>query len=890
MTIATLRDFELEIDAGDGTHYPVSVLRSPAGAARGQMTFPYSRAELEQWLGRVDAAVLAPGDADGRRQVQAFGATLFDALFQQDILTAYAQSRQAMAGREGGLRIRLRINAPELAAVPWEFLYDTQANEFVVLSRHTPVVRYLEILQADGEFTVTPPLRVLGIVANPADLPPLDVDKEKARLAAAIGRQDADTIELVWLESATWRSLHTAMQQGPWHIVHFVGHAMFDPQAGQGAILVEDEAGHAWPLPAEQLGQLLADHPSLRLAVLNACEGARGNEQMPFSSIAASLVRRGLPAVVAMQYAISDAAATEFAGSFYSALAAGLPVDSAVGEGRKAIQLANANSAEWGTPVLFTRLADGVIWTFPGEEQESGRQLRGLVRQLLVPLAAIVLILLLIAGVMLYPVLEPMWNPSQMEGRFNIAVAEFGEVAANGQVRSSEVGARLSTAVFDRLCAEYAGNFPQLTGSAADSVWIWHDGANGDDCQGNKVKNITFGPILGDSEKDRTRAAAQLAERIAADLVVYGLVRDGGKTLSLEFYYRSDFLHGEPDAAAGRHRIGEPIALPISFGQDPTRAMDQAVKQLDPRTQALFWLTVGMVKDFSGEQEEALRIFQQAERAMRGLDAPRGLDVIYYFIGREAFWLRQYDVAIDALEQAIALAPDYANAYQTLGATYFDRAQLFTLRAGVPPELEKCIAVEAVGRAAASEQEAERDLDRAVEQLMKAVELAPTSAWPPTGNVARLTLGMAYQLKGNFALLYGPAQDAVAWLDKGRAELEQVLGIFTEEDNQQYQAWAVQGLGANHLLRGLAIQATIKAEDSPTVVTEKAAASLPEFENAQTEFQRCIDTGQSVPDPVFQLKVIECGCTYYRDVTKTVQQQTETFIEARQDAQTSAQP
>ena len=81
-----------------------------------------------------------------------------------------------------------------------------------------------------------------------------------------------------------------------------------------------------------------------------------------FSSTAATLIRRGVPAVVAMQYAISDRAAVEFARALYERLADGAPVDTAVGEARKAISLASSGTMEWGTPVLHMRSPDGRLF------------------------------------------------------------------------------------------------------------------------------------------------------------------------------------------------------------------------------------------------------------------------------------------------------------------------------------------------------------------------------------------------------------------------------------------------------------------------------------------------------------------------------------------------
>ena len=106
------------------------------------------------------------------------------------------------------------------------------------------------------------------------------------------------------------------MRQGPWHIFHFIGHGGFDPDSG-GLIVLADEAGRRQDLPALSLARLLDGHRWLKIVLLNSCEGARGSESDIFSSTAAQLVRRGIPAVLAMQYEITDQAAIEFARSFY---------------------------------------------------------------------------------------------------------------------------------------------------------------------------------------------------------------------------------------------------------------------------------------------------------------------------------------------------------------------------------------------------------------------------------------------------------------------------------------------------------------------------------------------------------------------------------------------
>jgi hypothetical protein len=367
-------NFDIGIGSSDGGAYPVSVLRSPAGEPRGELRPPFTGLELQTRLQAIEIAllkssgerrrILAPED----RAVQEFGQALFDGLISGDVRSCYDVSR-SMALRDGrGLRIRLRIEPPELAVLPWEFLYDPRQGEFLCLSTFTPVVRYLDLPGSIAPVELTPPLRILAMAATPDDQAPLNVERERRRVAAALDPlQDQGKVEITWLEGQTWRELQRAMRQGPWHIFHFIGHGRFDPERDEGFIELADEYGRSAPMTATQLGRLLADHPTLRMVQLNACEGARGSARDIFSGTASILVRRGIPAVLAMQYEISDQAAVEFSRSFYEALAEGLPVDAACGEARKAISLSRPMTLEWGTPVLCMRTPDGTLFSIqPG--------------------------------------------------------------------------------------------------------------------------------------------------------------------------------------------------------------------------------------------------------------------------------------------------------------------------------------------------------------------------------------------------------------------------------------------------------------------------------------------------------------------------------------------
>jgi hypothetical protein len=74
--------------------------------------------------------------------------------------------------------------------------------------------------------------------------------------------------------------------------------------------------------------------------------------------------RNGIPAGVAIQFAITDAATIVFAQVLYEAVADGRPLEAAMAEARKAIY-AEDNLIEWGTPVLYLRAWRGRIFDVP---------------------------------------------------------------------------------------------------------------------------------------------------------------------------------------------------------------------------------------------------------------------------------------------------------------------------------------------------------------------------------------------------------------------------------------------------------------------------------------------------------------------------------------------
>lgn len=363
-------ELRLRIDRREASAYRVfaSTRESEASAT---LTLPFNALEIENFILKVSRRrarhrVALTATADARR----FGGALFAALFNGDVLGVYRTAIDTARAKGHGVRITLCLSgAPELVDVPWEYLCDNP--DFLAVSAFTPVVRYLDLPRAPRPLLVDPPLRVLGVISNPSDCEALDVERERANLERALtGLTDAGAIELTWLERPTLPALLTALQRETFHALHYIGHGSYDRDAEQGVLLFEDDAGWRHPVSGDRLGTVLHDFSHLRLAVLNACEGARSARTDPFAGVAGALVQRDIPAVVAMQFEISDEAAITFADGFYRPLAAGAPVDTSVSAARLAMLAERGDDIEWGTPVLFMRVPDGRIFDL-GDRSEA---------------------------------------------------------------------------------------------------------------------------------------------------------------------------------------------------------------------------------------------------------------------------------------------------------------------------------------------------------------------------------------------------------------------------------------------------------------------------------------------------------------------------------------
>ena len=121
-------NFDVLLERSSQGLYKARVVQGPAGqGARVAFAQPFGPLEVENFLlpiGRPRRPVRRV-DAPETEAIKDFGQRLYGALFHDDLRVSLERSLSEAAAKDAGLRLRLRLSdTPELAELPWEFLYD----------------------------------------------------------------------------------------------------------------------------------------------------------------------------------------------------------------------------------------------------------------------------------------------------------------------------------------------------------------------------------------------------------------------------------------------------------------------------------------------------------------------------------------------------------------------------------------------------------------------------------------------------------------------------------------------------------------------------------------------------------------------------------------------
>jgi pimeloyl-ACP methyl ester carboxylesterase len=313
------------------------------------------------------------------------GTRLFDALFPGNVRRLYDEARSRTRGRK--LNVVFTSEISWVADLPWEFAFDPTRKTFLATEEIHFVRNAFTAVPAELIVPHSKPLRLLVAVAQPIGTARLSAEEERGMIQRAFQPLiDAGAVNVSVLPKATPASLHSKLSAQSFDVLHFVGHGAFDVETQRGSVLFEDESGNRQPVNERQLREIICGR-GVRLVFFNACESGRGALADFNRGVAPALIAGGIPAVVANQFKVLDAAATAFAQRFYWSLANGLTLGQAARESRIGVNYSGSDSIDWAVPVLYAHNPEAklcicnsstpLIQNMPVSTRRSGQGAKG---------------------------------------------------------------------------------------------------------------------------------------------------------------------------------------------------------------------------------------------------------------------------------------------------------------------------------------------------------------------------------------------------------------------------------------------------------------------------------------------------------------------------------
>jgi CHAT domain-containing protein/pimeloyl-ACP methyl ester carboxylesterase len=252
------------------------------------------------------------------------------------------------------------IHDAEASRIPWEtmcidgwFPASSQGLSRKYAAENLSVATWLENRRLAKNLSIL-------LVINPTgDLPGAQSEGKAVRKLMEADRSiDATIIER---SDATWSTLRAELQSGKYDVLHYAGHAFFDPVDRFRSGLICHEGRVLSGADLAGIGGLPA------LAFINGCEAARVRSRKDRSggqatqervektvSLAEAFLRGGIANYVGTYWPVGDAAAERFSESFYKPILDGQPIAAALIAARKVVEAMGsvdwANYIHYGSP------------------------------------------------------------------------------------------------------------------------------------------------------------------------------------------------------------------------------------------------------------------------------------------------------------------------------------------------------------------------------------------------------------------------------------------------------------------------------------------------------------------------------------------------------------
>ncbi|MEO1263546.1 MAG: tetratricopeptide repeat protein [Bacteroidota bacterium] len=283
-------------------------------------------------------------------------------------------------GKIAQLTVVISSDWPEILHIPFELIQQPTAQTPLVIAHDNLLLTRseeedLQSFLNSSKQSPSPTLRILFVTALPPGLSGqfMDLEREQELVFNAIDAADQQFIQslsdipktkrvqIEFLEIGSLAAIDRALSKGAHHIVHISGHGFYyhdKIKEPEGYLNLETAQGELAQVSAKELAAVLKPYRlHLKLVIIAACESGHSGQ----NSVATTLLKSGVPAVLAMRYPVLDATVTLFTASLYEHLTLGKSILESFFKARQVIwhsektpaYASGKRPAEWDVPCLF---------------------------------------------------------------------------------------------------------------------------------------------------------------------------------------------------------------------------------------------------------------------------------------------------------------------------------------------------------------------------------------------------------------------------------------------------------------------------------------------------------------------------------------------------------
>ena len=352
--------FEFAERTSDGFPFKCNTLQ---GELNGIFRNPLTQPEVEQALANVDRFTKNYVQRDVPREsldpVQDVGSRLFSGLFAGPIAGVYRAAVDRTASTGGGIRLRFTMHAPDLIPLPWEFLYDIDRRDFIALSAQISLVRESAELTARSfdivKTSEQSPIRALIIDENPTLAYALEEE-----IAPLRKLEKNSLIELRVMRNASRTDCLSEVEDFDYDAIMFTGAPRAEvSKSGEIKPQIPPSVNEKVALQEQQLVTALSRQKDLRLLYLSDGQ----------TDLLAEMLSKFVPVTIGIRGMMTDGGRIAFTNVLFKNAIEGQWLDAAISHARRAIDLREPGTREWGMPVCYTSVAEGLRLRAPRQEE-----------------------------------------------------------------------------------------------------------------------------------------------------------------------------------------------------------------------------------------------------------------------------------------------------------------------------------------------------------------------------------------------------------------------------------------------------------------------------------------------------------------------------------------